>query len=142
MNSMEKEDFQAIKRETGETGMEENEMRLRSYLVNESPIKYDDSELEDIVEDVLDLDDDLGEYVRCFLQTGETDTDLGCELIGINDLLQIGNFTPVTAALVIHWYRRDSLGVISYLVSQGMIPDICDELRENSDDDDKSAVNT
>lgn len=104
------------------------EKELRNYLTKKSPVKYNGSALEQTISDVKALNDDLKEYVMHFLQTGETRTELGCDLASIDELLQTSFFTPVTAALFIQWYNREPLEAAAFLLHHDSIDGIPEEL--------------
>ena len=113
-----------------QSGGDSLEDSLRAYLTEESPVAYGQQALEDTVRDVLALEPDLKEYVARFLETGEQDTGLACECASIRELLDTGEFTPVTAALLLQWYRRDPVGAASFLLHRDVIARLPADLPE------------
>lgn len=124
------ENFIPFARKRKEEIKDANEMLLRNYLENDSPVKYNAHALESTVIDVMALDEDLKGYVMHFLKNRTEATDIGCECVSIEQLLQTRFFTPVTAALFIQWYRRDPLNAARYLLQRDVIQDIPQELPE------------
>lgn len=101
---------------------------LREYLKNQSPVKYSDHALQETASDVMAMDGDLREYVMHFLKSNEADTDISCECVSIEELLQTQAFTPVTAALFIQWYRKDPASAAGYLLHHDGVEGIPEEL--------------
>lgn len=106
------------------------ELMLRDYLENKSPVEYNDHALEVTVADVKALDGDLKDYVMHFLKTQDVHTELGCEVASIEELLQTEEFTPVTAALFIQWYRRDPVRAAAFLMHHDSVVEIPEEIPE------------
>lgn len=103
---------------------------LQEYLKNKS---YNAHMLEDTISDVLAMDVDLQGYVMHFLKTSEMNTDIACECVSIEELLQTQVFILVTAALFIQWYRKDPLGAAGYLLHHDNIEAIPKELPQCED---------
>ncbi len=91
--------------------------------------------LVETLDDVRNLDDDLKEYVEEFIED-ETKwrTSLGCDAAGINELVKIGLFTPVTAALFIQWYRDDPRQASLFLLQNDTIKGIPEKIPEEKDE--------
>ena len=86
--------------------------------------------LEQTVGAVLALDQDLRDYALTTIIDGTApETDLGCEIASIGDLLKTGEFNPVTAALFIQWYRRDPRRAAATLVHHDAIVGLQEEDR-------------
>lgn len=84
--------------------------------------------LEQTVGDVLALDQDLRDYALTAIIDGVApETNLGCEIAGIGDLLKTGEFNPVTAALFIQWYRREPRKAAATLVLHDAITGLPEE---------------
>ena len=109
--------------------------KLRKYLVQDArdrgePWRNKDA-LKKTISDVWALDEDLKEYVLGFLNNQSyVETTLGCEIVSIAQLLQSGEFSPVTAALYIQWYRRDPKNASMFLLQRDTIIDL-PTLQEN-----------
>lgn len=84
--------------------------------------------LEQTVGDVLALDQDLRDYALTTIIDGTApETDLGCEIASIGDLLKTGEFNPVTAALFVQWYRKEPRRAAATLVHHDAITGLPEE---------------
>lgn len=126
-------DFKILHKQTDQDKMSNEGKMLRRYLEDESPVSYGEHALEATVQDVLSLDADLKEYVLHFIQTKDMTCSIACECASINDLLQTGRFTPITAALLIQWYRRDPVAAASFLMHHDRVTDIPENLPETEE---------
>lgn len=78
---------------------------------------------------VVSLDSDLKDFVRSFLTSGRIeDADFGCEYATIQDLLESGDYTPVSAALMVQWFRDDPIHAASAALHHDDVVDIPEEL--------------
>ena len=99
---------------------------VRDYLVQGavamgSPWRNREA-LEKTVNDVLALDQDLRDYALTTILDGTApETDLGCEIASIGNLLKTGEFNPVTAVLFVQWYRRDPRRAAATLVHHDIV---------------------
>lgn len=130
--------FEILKRKIDESRMSEDEKAIRGYLEKTLPRDCSENAFESTVEDVLKLDSDLREYVLGFIESNDASTDIECEIISIKDLLETKKFTPVTAALFIQWYRRDSKSATLYIMHHDEIRNIPKDLPEIEDDEEDS----
>ena len=81
--------------------------------------------LNQTIKDVFALDDDLKEYVWKFLANRtDIETNLGCQIISIEELIRSGEFSPVTAALFIQWYRESPRTASLSLLQHDSIVDL------------------
>lgn len=80
--------------------------------------------LAETVRTLCTMDADLRDYVSEYLLgSGETTTDLGCEVASIEALLQIG-YDPIQAALYVQWYRREPKAAAAALVQYEAVRNI------------------
>jgi hypothetical protein len=119
--------------------MDHFEKKVMSYLersAKESGMPWrNKSALLETIEDVKKLDDDLKVYVKDFLED-ETNwqTSLGCDVVSINTLVEIGMFTPVAAALFIQWYRDEPRQASLFLLQNDTIKGIPEKIPEEKDE--------
>lgn len=134
--------------------MEDKELKknLKNYLLQSakemgSPWR-DKKALNKTIEDVFAMDDDLKEYVVTFIQDQtKFETSIACEVITVMQMLQTGDFTPVTAALFMQWYRRDPKNATAFLIQRDTIvelPEITEmeDMEENKTEQDDSVPST
>lgn len=101
------------------------ESMLRAYLQNAENGVYGEHALETTVQDVLALDVDLKDFVQRFLEGVPEDADaLRCDFATIGDLVQTEQFTPVTAALYLQWYRRNPTAATRFLLGHDSVTEI------------------
>ena len=99
--------------------------------------------LEQTVGDVLALDQDLRDYALTTIIDGTApETDLGCEIASIGDLLKTGEFNPVTAALFVQWYRREPRKAAATLVHHDAIIGLPEEEESVISDEESSNLST
>lgn len=96
---------------------------IRKYLMEDSGKEYGEFACERTIHDVLALDEDLLEYVKDFLENGSADCE---EFVCGNDftmeeLLETSAFDPITAALMVQFYRRDRAQSLQTLLSHDLI---------------------
>ncbi len=126
-------EFKILLKQNDKNKMSNDEKMIRRYLEKESPVAYGEHAFESTVQDVLSLDNDLKEYVLHFLYTKDMTSSIQCECASIDDLLQTEQFTPITAALFIQWYRRDPVGAASFLLHHDTVKDIPGSLPETDE---------
>lgn len=117
-------EFHPLRPKKPEEVVNEEEKLLRRYLKHDSPVSYSPHALEITVQDVMALEEDLHAYVLSFLHTGHTETDIACECASVKELLATGDFTPVTAALFIQWYRNNPLEAAAFLMHHDSVVEI------------------
>ena len=96
---------------------------IRKYLMEKSGRTYDEFACERTIHDVLTMDEDLLEYVKDFLENGIADCE---EFVCGNDftmeeLLETSAFDPITAALMVQFYRRDRVQALQTLLSHDLV---------------------
>ena len=103
--------------------------KLRKFLIQDACNRgepwRDKDALKKTICDVWALDEDLKEYVLEFLNNrSHIATSLACEIVSISQLVQSGEFSPITAALYIQWYRRDPKNASMFLLQRDSIIDL------------------
>ena len=97
--------------------------------------------VKDTVADVLALDDDLKNAVRRFL-SGENHSfaGLSCAGLTVDDLLEKGAFTPISAVLWVQWFRTDPAHAASALLHTDEIVDGSENDSDSSTDERQEEV--
>ena len=92
----------------------------------------DKQALQKTIEDVFAMDVDLREYALGFLQ-GQVPaaSAIKCEVASISQLLETGEFTPITAALFIQWYRREPKSAAAFLLQRDTIINLPEQAKDN-----------
>ncbi len=99
-------------------------LKLKNFLLELPDLKYDEVTAQQTVNSVMNLDNDLLEYVRAFIYTGENrwQTLKAIRLPSDNEdfdgdeFFSTTNYNPVTAALFFQSLRLDSqLAIRSFL---------------------------
>lgn len=116
------------------TGMDAEDRKLaelvRCYLLEGKRKWRCPHHVKTTIRQVLALDGDLKSFVRdCLEKHVGPAFELGYEGVLVSDLLKTG-FTPIGAALLIQWYRKDPVAAARTHYTAGGIVNIPDEFME------------
>lgn len=96
---------------------------LTKYLMEESGLGYDKVTCDRTVFDVLNMDEDLLDFVKAFVQTGNVEgEDLSCDAyFTMEEFLEQTGYNPITAALMFQHYRNDPIAALRGLMMHDVI---------------------